>query len=109
MLQQLVHPFWRHDQAPLPILEVLLAFVPHLTRLIDHTLDLVRMKRVKHLKKEVAFRELVVPVWQIVTDVIPVPDLTVDVLHRQPRPVRHSLRRHLLLSKTFLLAVEYGL
>ena len=93
----------------MPILEVLLAFVSHLTGLINHTLDLVRMQRIEHLEKEVAFGELIVPVGQIVTDVIPIPDLTVDVLHRQPRPVRHSLRRHLLLSQTFLLTIEYGL
>ena len=40
MLEQLVHPFWRHHQTPLPILEILLALVAHLAGLIDHVLNL---------------------------------------------------------------------
>ena len=109
MLEELVDPLWRHHQAPLPILEIFLAIVAHLTGLIDHTLDLVRVKRVEDLKKEVAFWELVVPVGQVVTDIGPIPDLTVDILDRQPRPVRHSLSWHFLLPQTFFLAIEDGL
>ena len=62
VLEQLVHPFRRHDEAPLPVLEVLLALVARFACLLDHALDFFRMERVQHLEKEVAFRELVIPV-----------------------------------------------
>ena len=55
MLKQLVNPLWRHDHAPLTVLEVLLALVTIFTGLIDHALYFVRVKRVEHLKEEVAF------------------------------------------------------
>ena len=55
MLEQLVHPLWRHHQAPLPVLEILLALVAHLAGLIDHALNLVGMQRIQHLEEEVAF------------------------------------------------------
>ena len=46
VLEQLVDPLWRHHQAPLPILKVLLALVAILAGLLDHRLDLVGMERV---------------------------------------------------------------
>ena len=55
VLEQLVHPLWRHHQTPLPVLEILLALVAHLAGLIDHALNLVGMQRIQHLEEEVAF------------------------------------------------------
>ena len=46
MLKELIDPLLRHHQAPLPVLEVLLALVATLTSLFDHRLDLVGMERV---------------------------------------------------------------
>ena len=62
VLEQLVHPFRRHDEAPLPVLEVLLALVARFACLFDHALDFFRMECVQDLEEEVAFWELVVPV-----------------------------------------------
>ena len=109
MLKELVDPLWRHHQAPLPVLEVLLAFVATLTGLFDHRLDLVGMERVEHLEEEVAFRKLIVVVGQVVPHVGPIPDLSVDILHRQPGPMRHGLSWHLRLSQAFLLTVQDSL
>ena len=55
VLEKLVDPLWRHHQAPLPILEILLALVAHLAGLIDHALNLVGMERIQNLEEEVAF------------------------------------------------------
>ena len=93
----------------MPILEVLLALVATLTGLFDHRLDLVGMERVEHLEEEVAFRKLIVVVGQVIPHVGPIPDLSVNILHRQPGPVRHGLSWHLRLSQALLLAVEDGL
>ena len=109
MLEELVDPLRRHLQAPLPVLEVLLPRVAPRTRLLDHALHLVRMERVEHLEEEVPLRELVVPVGQVLKDVGPLMDLRVDVLHGQPGPVRHRLRRDLRLPQALLLAVQDGL
>ena len=109
VLKELVDPLWRHHQAPLPVLEIFLALVATLTCLFDHRLDLVGMERVEHLEEEVAFRKLIVVVGQVIPHVGPIPDLSVDILHRQPGPVRHGLGWHLRLSQALLLAVEDGL
>ena len=55
VLEKLVDPLWRHHQAPLPVLEILLALVAHLAGLIDHALNLVGMERIQNLEEEVAF------------------------------------------------------
>ena len=62
MLEELVDPIRRHHDAPLPVLEVLLALVPPLAGLLDHVLDPIRMERVQHFEEEVAFRIGVVEV-----------------------------------------------
>ena len=93
----------------MPILEVLLALVAILAGLLDHRLDLVGMERVEHLEEEVAFRKLIVVVGQVIPHVGPVPDLSVDILYRQPGPMRHGLSWHLRLSQAFLLTVQDSL
>ena len=109
MLKELVDPLRRHHQAPLPVLEIFLALVATLTGLFDHCLDFVRMERVEHLKEEVAFRKLIVVFGQVITHIGPIPDLSVNILHRQPGPVWHGLGWHFRLSQALLLAVEDGL
>ena len=60
MLEKLVDPLWRHHNAPLPVLEVLLALVPSLTSLLNHLFDPVRMQRIEYLEEEITFGEAVV-------------------------------------------------
>ena len=52
---------------------------------------------------------VIVVVGQVISHVGPIPDLSVNILHRQPGPVRHGLGGHLRLSQALLLAVEDGL
>ena len=106
MLEELVYPLRRHHHAPLTILQVLLALVPSLAGLLDHIFNSVWMERVQHLEEEVAFREAIVIVGQVVLHVLPFVNLRVDVLDGQPGPVRNRLRWHLLLLEHLLLPVE---
>ena len=87
MLEKLVDPLWRHHNAPLPVLEVLLALVPSFTGLLNHLFDPIWMQRVEYLEEEVAFRKAVVIVRQVVLHVGPLVDLWVDVLDGEPGPV----------------------
>ena len=67
------------------------------------------MESVENLEEEIPFWKLVVPVGQVIKDVGPVIDLRIDVLHGQPRPVRHRLCRNFRLSQALLLAIKDGL
>ena len=60
MPEEFVDPLRRHHDAPLSILEVLLALVPSLAGLLYHLLDPVRMERVENFEEEVAFWKAVV-------------------------------------------------
>ena len=109
MPKEFVDPLRRHHDAPLPVLEVLLALVPSLAGLLNHLLDPVRMERVQHFEEEVAFREAIVIVRQVVLYIWPLVNLRVDVLDGEPGPVWDRFRRHFLLLKYLLLTIENGL
>ena len=109
VLKQLVDPLRWHHQAPLPVLEVLLAFVTQLSSFIYHAFHLIWMQRIEYFEEEVAFWQFTIILWKVVSDVWPIPNLSIDIFHCQPRPVRHGLGRYLFLSQAFLLAVQDGL
>ena len=109
MLEQFIHPLFGHDQAPLTILEVLLALISQGADLLDHALNLVGMKRVEDFEEKVPLRQLAIVVGQVLTDEWPIPDLPVDILDVETWPVRHCLCRDLLLLQYSLLPVQDAL
>jgi len=109
VFKKLVDPLRWHHQAPLPILEILLAFIAVLAGLLYHHLHLVRMESIQHFKEEIPLWELVVPVGQVLNDIGPLIDLWINVLHGQPGPMRYCLCRDFRLSQAFLLSIKNGL
>ena len=109
MPEEFIDPLRRHHDAPLTVLEVLLALVSSLAGLFNQLLDAVRMERVENFEEEITFRKAVVIVRQVVLHVGPFVDLRVDILYGEPGPVGDRFRRHFLLLQYLLLTIENGL
>ena len=109
MFEQFVDPFRRHYYVPLPILEVLLPLISHFSGLLNHALNLIRVKRIENFEEEISFWKLPIVVRKIFSYERPVPNLAIYVLDVQAWPVRNRLSRDFLLLQNLLLAIEDAL